>query len=217
MMGIVLTGSVPFTEIYLHGLVRDEKGQKMSKTKGNVVDPLDSIATYGTDALRFALLTNSIPGMDTPLSTGMLENAKAFSNKIWNVGRFIISEHERNGFSDDAVYSAEKMLSSESVEAMPWIEKAIISKLCGLAESVTQSLLDNKVAPPTKEIKEFLQDDLASWYIEASKTRLRESLGGDPKSERGAMSQQVLIFSLETLLRLLHPFMPFVTEAVWQR
>merc|ERR1712190_69379 len=128
MMGIVLTGSVPFTEIYLHGLVRDEKGQKMSKTKGNVVDPLDSIATYGTDALRFALLTNSIPGMDTPLSTGMLENAKAFANKIWNVGRFIITEYEKSKVSQHVEYSAKLVLSDGYVQTMPWIERAIVSK-----------------------------------------------------------------------------------------
>jgi len=217
MMGITLTESAPFREIYLHGLVRDEKGQKMSKTKGNVVDPLDSIADYGTDALRYALLTNSIPGMDTPLSTGMLENAKAFANKIWNVGRFIITEYDKTASAQKVVYSADKILSAEFVEGLPWIEQAIISKCCGLVENVTQSLLDNKVAPPTKELKEFLQDDFAAWYIEASKTRLQPQLGGDPESHRGAIAQQVLLFSLDTSLRLLHPFMPFVTEAVWQR
>jgi len=217
MMGITLTECAPFREIYLHGLVRDEKGQKMSKTKGNVVDPLDSIAKYGTDALRFALLTNSIPGMDTPLSAGMLENAKAFANKIWNVGKFVITEYQKTNVSEQIVYSAEHVLSTTYVQGMPWIERAIVSKCCGLVESVTQFLLDNKVAPPTKDLKEFVQEDFAAWYIEASKTRLQPQLGGDPESHRGTIAQRVLLFSLETSLKLLHPFMPFVTEAVWQR
>merc|ERR1719229_434520 len=96
MLGLEFTGKAPFHTIYMHGLVRDGKGQKMSKTKGNVVDPLESISEYGTDALRYALLTSSQPGVDTPLSKGMLDNAKSFANKIWNVGRFIIIEYEKN-------------------------------------------------------------------------------------------------------------------------
>lgn len=218
MMGIVLTGSVPFTEIYLHGLVRDEKGQKMSKTKGNVVDPLDSIAEYGTDALRYALLTNSVPGMDTSLSQGMLENAKAFANKIWNVGRFIITEYEKNKAESASEHSTgEGFFTAEETRSMPWLERAMLSKCEGLVEHVTQALLANSIAPPTKLLKEFLQDDLASWYIEASKTRLQDQLGGDPASSRGVTAQRVLLHSLEISLKLLHPFMPFVTEAVWQR
>lgn len=140
--------------------MRDEKGQKMSKTKGegkedssdvlpgNVVDPLDSIADYGTDALRYALLTSSaassakrhekatfrksseVPGMDVPISKGMLENAKAFANKIWNVGRFIITEYEKNASAHDSKESFESGMSfsEEEVKAMPWLERALLSK-----------------------------------------------------------------------------------------
>ncbi|CAJ1349046.1 unnamed protein product [Effrenium voratum] len=216
MMGLTLTDKAPFKEIYLHGLVRDEKGQKMSKTKGNVVDPLDSIAEYGTDALRYALLTSSVPGMDVPISKGMLENAKAFANKIWNVGRFIITESEKNAGTESAFQSG-MQFTEEEIVAMPWLERALLSKCHGLCENVTAALLENRFAPPTKDIKEFLQEDIAAWYVEASKTRLQEHLGGDPSSKQAATSQKVLLYLLEVSMKLLHPFMPFVTEAVWQR
>ncbi|CAE6960558.1 EMB2247 [Symbiodinium sp. CCMP2456] len=217
MMGLTLTDKAPFKEIYLHGLVRDEKGQKMSKTKGNVVDPLDAIADYGTDALRYALLTSSVPGMDVPVSKGGLENAKAFANKIWNVGRFIITEHEKNAETIATNFESGMQFSEEEIASMPWLERALLSKCHGLCESVTASLAANRFAPPTKEIKEFLQEDVASWYVEASKTRLQDHLGGDPKSPEAATAQKVLLYLLEVSLKLLHPFMPFVTEAVWQR
>lgn len=215
MMGITLTGKSPFSEIYLHGLVRDDKGQKMSKTKGNVVDPLDSIRDFGTDALRYALLTNSVPGQDTPVSQGMLDNAKSFANKIWNVGRFIITENERN--ANAGTYVSGMEFTAEEVRAMPWLERALVSKCRGTAESVTQALLENRFAPPTRELKEFLQEDLAAWYLEISKTRLQPHLGGDPASPAAALSQKVVLYSLEMSLKMLHPFMPYVTEAVWQR
>ncbi|CAK9034607.1 unnamed protein product [Durusdinium trenchii] len=217
MMGLTLTDKAPFKEIYLHGLVRDEKGQKMSKTKGNVVDPLDSIAEYGTDALRYALLTSSVPGMDVPISKGMLENAKAFANKIWNVGRFIITEYEKNAGVVPISFQSGMTFTEEEIKAMPWLERALLSKCQGLCKNVTSALLENRFAPPTKDIKEFLQEDIAAWYVEASKTRLQEHLGGDPKSSEAATSQKVLLYLLEVSLKLLHPFMPFVTEAVWQR
>eukprot|EP00913_Durusdinium_trenchii_P017089 g16072.t1 len=214
MMGLTLTDKAPFKEIYLHGLVRDEKGQKMSKTKGNVVDPLDSIAEYGTDALRYALLTSSVPGMDVPISKGMLENAKAFANKIWNVGRFIITEYEKNAGVVPISFQSGMTFTEEEIKAMPWLERALLSKCQGLCKNVTSALLENRFAPPTKDIKEFLQEDIAAWYVEASKTRLQEHLGGDPKSSEAATSQKVLLYLLEVSLKLLHPFMPF---AVWQR
>ncbi|CAE8682668.1 unnamed protein product, partial [Polarella glacialis] len=217
MMGLTLTDKVPFKEIYLHGLVRDEKGQKMSKTKGNVVDPLDSMAEYGTDALRYALLTSSVAGMDTSVSKGMLENAKAFANKIWNVGRFIITDLEKNQATTPTAFESGMQLSESEIRGMPWLERALISKCHGLVNSVTAALLENRFSPPTKEIKEFLVDDVASWYVEASKTRLQAHLGGDPSSEMAATSQKVLLYLLEVSLKLLHPFMPYVTEAVWQR
>jgi len=217
MMGLSLTDRSPFKEIYLHGLVRDEKGQKMSKTKGNVVDPLESIADSGTDALRYALLTSSVPGMDTPLSKGMLDNAKSFANKIWNVGRFIITEYEKSEGASSGAYATGTAISAEDFRAMPWPERALVSKLHGLVAGVTAALQENSFAPPTKALKEFLQEDLAAWYVEVSKTRLQPHLGGDPASAEAAVAQRVLLYALEVSLQLLHPFMPFVTEAVWQR
>ncbi|CAE7946504.1 EMB2247 [Symbiodinium sp. KB8] len=245
MMGLTLTDKAPFKEIYLHGLVRDEKGQKMSKTKGNVVDPLDAIADYGTDALRYALLTSSVPGMDVPVSKGGLENAKAFANKIWNVGRFIITEHEKNAETIATNFESGMQFSEEEIASMlspqrRWcsgcsfrgdemeVPDVSVSASFG-AEGIdaAQALAGKGIAlkawSPVDllgfagEIKEFLQEDVASWYVEASKTRLQDHLGGDPKSPEAATAQKVLLYLLEVSLKLLHPFMPFVTEAVWQR
>mmetsp|Transcript_83519 Transcript_83519/g.215088 ORF Transcript_83519/g.215088 Transcript_83519/m.215088 type:complete len:1240 (-) Transcript_83519:194-3913(-) len=217
MMGITLTGKSPFSEIYLHGLVRDGNGQKMSKTKGNVVDPLESIKVCGTDALRYALLTSSVAGQDTPLAQGVIDNAKSFANKIWNTGKFVLTELEKNQAKLSAECTTGMTFSDDEIRAMPWLERALISKCHGVIENVTQSLLANSFAPPTKVLKEFIQEDFAAWYIEASKTRLQEQLGGDVSSPEGTVSQRVLLYILDTSLRLLHPFMPFVTEAVWQR
>eukprot|EP00439_Symbiodinium_sp_Y106_P065356 s2533_g10.t1 len=133
--------------------------------EGNVVDPLDAIADYGTDALRYALLTSSVPGMDVPVSKGGLENAKAFANKIWNVGRFIITEHEKNSETIATNFESGMQFSAEEIASMPWLERALLSKCHGLCESVTAALTANRFAPPTKEIKEFLQEDVASWYV----------------------------------------------------
>eukprot|EP00448_Togula_jolla_P021947 CAMPEP_0170575368 /NCGR_PEP_ID=MMETSP0224-20130122/3826_1 /TAXON_ID=285029 /ORGANISM="Togula jolla, Strain CCCM 725" /LENGTH=1232 /DNA_ID=CAMNT_0010898147 /DNA_START=1 /DNA_END=3699 /DNA_ORIENTATION=+ len=217
MMGLTLTDRVPFKEVYLHGLVRDENNQKMSKTKGNVVDPLDTIAEYGTDALRFALLTSVAPGMDVALSSGILDSGKSFANKIWNVGRFIITEYEKNREKCSGTYVTGMSFSEEEIRSMPWLERAIISRCHGVVESVTSALHENDFNPPTKALSDFMKNDFASWYVEASKTRLQDHLGGDPTSERAAIAQKVLLYVLDTTLRLLHPFMPFVTEAVWMR
>jgi len=217
MMSFALTGKAPFKEIYLHGLVRDDKGQKMSKTKGNVVDPLVSIEESGTDALRYALLTSSVPGMDTPLSKGVLDNAKAFANKIWNIGKFVITEFEKNKAELSVQCTTGMKFSDDEIRAMPWLERALVSKCHGVAENITKALLENTFAPPTKVLKEFIQEDFAAWYVEAAKTRLQEQLGGSAASAEGAVSQRVLIYILDLSMKLLHPFMPFVTEAVWQR
>jgi len=155
--------------------------------------------------------------MDTPVSKGMLENAKAFANKIWNVGRFIITDVEKNAGTSPVAFTSGMRFSESEITDMPWLERALLSKCHGMCHSVTTALLENRIAPPTKELKKFLEEDLAAWYVEVSKTRLQEHLGGDPKSKAAATSQIVLLYLLEVSLKTLHPFMPFVTEAVWQR
>jgi len=217
MMALTLTDKVPFKEIYLHGLVRDENNQKMSKTKGNVVDPLETIPEYGTDALRYSLLTSAVPGQDVPLSKGALDNAKSFANKIWNVGRFILSEYERTEGARKTSFTTGMPFAADDVKQAPWLERAMISKCHSLITNITDGLLDNKFDAPSKALSEFLWEDLANWYVEAAKTRLQDQFGGDPSSAEGETAQRVLLYSLEVSLKLLHPFMPFVTEAVWQR
>ncbi|CAK0824210.1 unnamed protein product [Prorocentrum cordatum] len=130
MMGITLTGKTPFKEIYLHGLVRDEKGKKMSKTTGNVVDPLVSIEELGTDALRYALLTSSQPGMDTPLSQGVMDNAKSFANKIWTERRPLHHHRvrEESGLAGRRAVHGHELHGGGEFRAMPWIERALLSR-----------------------------------------------------------------------------------------
>ena len=199
MMGMWNVGDVPFRTVYLHGLVRDEQGQKMSKTRGNVRDPLDAIDQYGTDALRFALTTGSTPGNDTRFSDDRLEAARNFANKLWNVGRFVIGQAE--GQEDMAGWYATPPREHRH-------DRWMLSKAQQTAVRVNELIADFQIGEAERVLHEFIWSDFADWYIELAKVRLRS---GDGQPRR------VLAHVLERVLRLLHPFMPFVTEEIWQR
>ncbi|MBA7600796.1 Valine--tRNA ligase [subsurface metagenome] len=205
MMGLENTGEVPFNTVYLHGLVRDEKGEKMSKVKGNVLNPLDTIESYGTDALRLALSTGTSPGNDTRLSKGKLEAARNFANKMWNASRFILGNMEE-GVSIDEIGRA----------TLPLEDRWILSRLNRLVASVESLMSDFQFGEAQRQIHDFIWGEFCDWYIEMSKIRLKGvDRGGE--SEKGARSPMpVLAHVLETSLRLLHPFMPFITEEIWQ-
>ncbi|MFT3892085.1 MAG: valine--tRNA ligase [Anaerolineales bacterium] len=196
MSGLEYTGQVPFHTVYLHGLVRDEHGHKMSKTKGNVIDPLIVMDQYGTDALRFTLLVGSTPGNDTNVGLKKVEANRNFANKLWNVGRFLIS----------AISNQE--LTSEKAEyslADLWIW----AKLQQLIRDVERQFQNFQYGQAGQQIYDFIWSDFADWYVEIAKLELAE--GG----ARAARAADTLARVFDMSLRLLHPFTPFVTEEIW--
>ncbi len=197
MGGLHFTGKVPFNEVYLHGLVRDEHGEKMSKTKGNVVDPLIVMDELGTDALRFTLLVGSTPGNDTNLSVKKVEANRNFANKLWNAGRFVI------GALDKAPDHADGEIELTLADRWIW------SRLQELINSVERLFATHQYGEAGRQIYDFFWGEYADWYLEIAKIQLNE--GGD----RAFSTARILIRVLDTCLRLLHPFTPFVTEALW--
>ncbi len=197
MMGLENTGEIPFDKVYLHGLIRDEKGDKMSKSKGNVIDPLKTIDKYGTDALRLALTVGNTPGNDMRISPHKLEGTRNFANKLWNTSRFIL------GNIDDSSTDISRA-TLVSVEDR-WIQ----SRLNRVIAEVTQLMEVFMLGEALSRIQEFVWDEFCDWYIELAKIRLRDPEAPSP--------MPVLVNTLETTLRLLHPFMPFITEEIWQR
>lgn len=219
MLGEELTGKLPFHTIYLHGLVRDEQGQKMSKTKGNVIDPLDSVDKYGCDALRFALVANSLAGQDLPLSTERIETARFaviaghcclcslfcvvilsrnFVNKLWNLGKFV--EFSLSNATQDGARVIDKEFSWNQVPHFPLCDRFIISRCHGMVREVSQFLDDMDYASAARVVHDFLWDDFADWYVEASKTRRNDQMAVD-------RTQQILSYVWNTSLKCLHPFM----------
>ncbi|WJX29641.1 valine--tRNA ligase [Trifolium repens] len=214
MMGIEFTGKVPFSYIYLHGLIRDSQGRKMSKTLGNVIDPLDTIKEFGTDALRFTVALGTA-GQDLNLSTERLTSNKAFTNKLWNAGKFVLQnlpkENDISAWENILTY---KFDTEDSVLNLPLPERWVVSKLHLLIESVTASYDKFFFGEVGREIYDFFWADFADWYIEASKGRLYNS--GNGGNSAALMAQAVLLYTFENILKVLHPFMPFVTEELWQ-
>ncbi len=199
MFGLEMTGEVPFHTVYLHGMVRDEYGQKMSKSKGNVVDPLELMDEYGTDALRFSFLTGSTPGNDMKLSLTRLEANRNFANKIWNAARFVVSNLAGGRAAQPA----------EAPETLA--DRWVLSRLQHVTAAVTHLIDDYQFGEAGRQVHDFLWGEYADWYIEICKNRL---YGDDPAA--AATARRVLVTVLEQSLRLLHPFMPFVTETIWQ-
>ena len=204
MMGIENTGDIPFSTIYLHGLVRDEKGEKMSKVKGNVLNPVDTLEKYGTDALRFALSTGTAPGNDIKLTPARLEAGRNFANKLWNATRFVIR----------SLPVPEEWTSAEdkpSPEKLPTEDRWILSRLSTTISTATSLMEDSQFGEAQRRIHDFLWGEFCDWYIEIAKIRLR------PTGKETISPLPILVYTLETSLRLLHPFMPFITEELWQR
>uniref|UniRef100_A0A0G4HWS9 valine--tRNA ligase n=1 Tax=Chromera velia CCMP2878 TaxID=1169474 RepID=A0A0G4HWS9_9ALVE len=216
MMGLELTDRVPFHTIFLHGLVRDGEGQKMSKTKGNVIDPLEVAGSFGADALRFSLVIGGTPGQDVPLAMDKVKGNRNFANKIWNVGRFVASQFE--GISEEErgkVAEEKEKLAEEGADfgSLPLADRFILSKCHGAIEEVSASLGTLDVSSAGKRVYEFFWDEFSEWYIGSASTRLQ----GQEGPEKRDAARKVLLYGCERALRLVHPFMPFVSEAVWQR
>ena len=196
MMGLEFTGQVPFRVVYLHGLVRDEIGRKISKTTGNVIDPLMLMDEFGTDALRFTMLVGSTPGNDTNVGPKKVEANRNFANKIWNVGRFVITAISNQ-------QSADKL--GEYTLADSWIW----ARLQQLIRDVERLFQTFQYGEAGRQIYEFIWADFADWYVEVAKHELGE--GG----QRAARAADTLARVFDMSLRLLHPFTPFVTEEIW--
>lgn len=200
MMGIENMQKPPFHTVYLHGLVLDPGGVKMSKTRGNVLDPIELIDMYGADALRFALTIGTSPGNDQRLNEQKLEASRNFANKLWNAARFVMSNLE-NTERLDGWYEP----PTPSHRHDRWI----LSRLNGVAAAVERFMEDYQFGEAQRTIHDFFWHEYADWYIEMAKIRLRSDA-----SEPSPMPY--LAYVLECTLRLLHPFMPFVTEEIWQ-
>ena len=205
MLGLEFTGEVPFRTIYLHGMVRAADGTKMSKTKGNVIDPLEAAGEYGTDALRFTLVTGSTPGQDMNLSMERVQSNRNFANKLWNTARFALYNLQDAGQFDVSE------LTQERFATMPLAERWIISRLSQLTREVTRHIEEYSFGEAGRILYSFIWAEFADWYIEASKTRLNSNNQAAVDETRW-----VLLYVLERTLKLLHPIMPFITETIWQ-
>jgi len=197
MDGIEFTGQVPFHTVYLHGLIRDEKGAKMSKTKGNVIDPLGVMNELGTDALRFTLLVGSTPGNDMNLSVKKVEANRNFINKIWNAGRFTVT----------ALTTAPN--TAEAAPQWSLADRWVRARLNQVIRDVDRLFSGHQYGEAGRQIYEFFWSEFADWYLEIAKGQL--SAGGN----LAYYTAQNLVGVLDTCLRLLHPFVPFITEELW--
>lgn len=215
MMGIELTGKSPFDVVYLHGLVRAADGSKMSKTKGNVIDPLDTVAKYGADSLRYSLVTGVTPGQDIPLNMEKIEANRNFANKLWNCCKFVTGNALKDVSDNElATLGVSGPIEKSEFDTLSLPERYIISKLHTLISSVTVDIENYSLGAAGSKVYEFLWDQYADWYIEISKTRLYEAAGGGDEKEAQA-ARRVLVYVLDSSLRLLHPYMPYVTEQLW--
>jgi valyl-tRNA synthetase len=201
MMGLKFMKDVPFKDVYIHALVRDAQGQKMSKSKGNVIDPLHVIDEYGADAFRFTLASFAAMGRDIKLSTDRIAGYRNFCNKLWNASRFTLMNLE--GFEPDGI----DLKTLELSDADRWILTRLEETIC----QTSQALEDYKFNEAASTLYAFTWHNFCDWYIEMAKDDL---YGEDPQAR--VRVQSVLFTVLEVLLRLLHPFMPFVTEEIWQ-
>ena len=196
--GLEHMGERPFETVFIHGLLRDSQGRKMSKSLGNGIDPLEIVEKYGADALRFTLVTGNSPGNDMRFYTEKVEASRNFANKIWNATRFSLMN-----------------LDIEKIELPknPALEdKWILSRYNTLVREVTDNLENYEIGVAASKLYDFIWDDLCDWYIEIIKTRLQDKDNRESKTD----AQSVLLYVLSNTLKLLHPMMPFLTEAIWQ-
>jgi len=193
LMTTYLLDEIPFKTVYLHGLIRDEKGKKMSKSLGNVIDPLDVIKKYGTDAVRLSLVIGSTPGNDVKLSEEKIAGYRNFTNKLWNISRYIITNYQLSITN-----------YRFNLEDLTLFDKWILLQMRNLVLAVSEDLENYHFSQAGERLREFTWDDLADWYLETS------------KFEKNSSKNQILSIILNDLLKLWHPFMPFVTETIWQ-
>ena len=200
MAGTHFMGMAPFHTIYLHGMVRDKQGRKMSKSLGNGIDPIEVMDQYGSDALRFTLTTSSTPGNDTKLDMNRILGNRNFANKIWNASRFVMGQTE-------GIAGGIPPLASLTPKTLA--DRWMLSRLARLTDDVTRLMEEYQFGEAGRRIFDFIWSEYCDWYLEIAKGQLQE-----PKLR--ASTAHILRSALDTALRLLHPFMPFLTEEIWQ-
>lgn len=210
-----LEDRIPFRVLYLHGLVRDPHGLKMSKTRGNVIDPLEVIERHGTDALRFALAAGAAPGTDVSLSEERIVGYRAFANKIWNAARFLFVNLEQSPWAarwtDELAAPALRRQAPYAAGELPLVDRWIFSRLARVAEEVNAALDAFRFHEAAQSVYQFFWHEFCDWYIEWIKPELSDG------AEAGRQRWRNLFAVFDTALRLLHPFMPFLTEELWHR
>jgi valyl-tRNA synthetase len=217
MAGLHFMKKVPFRTVYLHTMVTDEKGEKMSKVKGNTIDPLEIVDKHGADALRFALAwqtTQAAQGKNIKFSVGNVEDARRFANKIWNAAQFTLMNLE--GY--DADRFTDRIADGPDGAELDLPERWILSRVQRVSEDVDGALEEYRIAEAAQAAYHFVWDELCDWYIELAKAGLKR-VAGDSEADREARRniQGTLVTALETAMRLLHPFIPFLTEEIWQK
>ena len=208
--------SVPFREVYIHALVRDAERQKMSKTKGNVVDPLEVIERFGTDATRFTLAAMAAPGTDIAFSESRTDGYRAFANKIWNAARFMFMNVDRiePGLRPGGGQECPPHMGISGFSAKTLEDRWILSRLNRVAAEVNEALGTYRFHEAANRIYDFFWGEFCDWYLELIKPRMNSEEGGDKRAAQTACSNLVALF--DASLRLLHPVMPFITEEIWQ-
>ncbi len=197
-MGLEFTGKAPFSTVYIHGLIRDEKGQKMSKSKGNTIDPVEIIDKYGCDALRFTMTSLcTYGGQDIKISDERFEYGRNFANKLWNASRFVLMNLE--GVDDKPIDKSKLTL----------VDKWILNQLNETAKTVNENMKEYRIGEIAHTLYDFFRSEYCDWYVEIAKIQLQDS-------ELKANTQRVLRYVLDMSLRMLHPIMPHITESVWQ-
>jgi len=208
-----LAESVPFREVYIHALVRDANREKMSKTKGNVIDPIEIVKQYGTDAVRFTLASMASPGTDIAFNIARTEGYRAFANKIWNAARFMFMNIDRAAEAGISIDTAALGAMPAAEADAPLESRWIVSELHASAEKVNQALENYRFDDAANAIYQFFWGSFCDWYLEIVKLSLDFGEGADHARTRAALGTLVSVF--ETSLRLLSPFMPFLTEEIW--
>ena len=212
MLGIEMAGDVPFRQVYIHGLVRDADKQKMSKTKGNVVDPIEMTDKYGTDAVRFALVVAAGQGSDVVLSEERIAGARTFANKIWNAARFVFLSLEKSGAEPWSPEDPDGFVPEAATgDGRPSLEdRWMFSRLNEIAGLVNNHIEKYRYHEAANLLYHFFWGEFCDWYVELKKLSFRENSGLTPEWKN-------MLAAMERALRLLHPVMPFITEELWQR
>ena len=202
MMGLHFMKEAPFKDVYIHALVRDAEGQKMSKSKGNIIDPLEMTEQFGTDAFRFTLTAFAAQGRDIKMSAERIEGYRNFANKIWNASRFVMMNLEEGFIPNSTIVVKDSSLA----------DRWIVSRLNTVIKDVQNALTDYRFNDAASSLHHFIWHEYCDWYVELSKPALKDE---EPNGKKAA--QTTLVMTLETALRLLHPIMPFITEEIWQK